>query len=152
MSDLYEKLKTTEDPQVMPVAADLAMAISGVPSALTEIAGQAATVDFSDADSAASFQESAEKTIESVDTDKVAEAVALIEGAESSGATVTSDQYAMAAVGLAVKVAKEVGDVEAIMSESSGPTLTAEQQADLTKAESFLSKSEYNLEDLGFAF
>lgn len=152
MIEVYDDLKASKDPTVMPVAADLAISISGVPSAVTDILGQAATVDFENEDELQTFTETAQTRLDSVDETKVTEAVDLIEATEKAGGTVSPDQYAMAAVGLAVKVAKDVGDVEVILSEDSEVSLTADQQAQLDKAEAYLAKSGYDLESLGFGF
>ncbi len=80
---------STADPELVLLAADLAVGASGLGDAVTD-GLELLTSGSEDADAMASL-------IEGIDTDNLADAVTLMEAAEASGTDITEEQYANAA-------------------------------------------------------
>lgn len=98
---------TEEESELLILAADLAVASSGVGDVLTDALDVVASGDIGE-DALGSMLE----TINEIPTENLSSAVSYVAAAEASGAELTSEQYANAAAAQMLVIADEVGGVE----------------------------------------
>ena len=153
MSELLDALSESEDPTVLPVAADLALTLSGGPEIATALTTTALSLDPEDPAAVEAALASFSETLEAqVDVEKIDQAVSLIDKTVAAGGTPTSEQYLLAAVSLSVKVAKEADSASLLIGgEEEPPDFTPDQEEDLSKAVEFLEASGLSSEELPFA-
>jgi hypothetical protein len=123
MGKAYDALKDTTDPQLMPLAAELALGAAGVTDALVNLLGEVAAGSEED-----QIKASLEKALESFsdgDLALIEEASQLILDAEAAGGSVSADQYFTAGLGLLVVALNDAGGDAGAIDTSTGAGATA---------------------------
>lgn len=149
LTELLDDLRESENPEVLSVATDVAIALSGVPALITEVGATMFSVDTEDPEALEAALASVTEAIEStVNTEAVEDVVGLIEKTKDAGGTPTSEQYYIAAASITVKVVSELGSPESLLGDEELPDLTEGQEQELQTAAEYAEASGLSLEGM----
>ena len=142
MDEAYKAIRdealASDDPELTSLATDLALGASGINDVAPDLAERAMSGELSDSEA---IEEAVKSSLDKIDTDSLGDVADLINKTKENGATVSEEQYVLAAAGLAAKEAKEAQDAGKDVD-----NLTAD---DFEEAQDFVNNAKEDLEGRG---